>query len=178
MAILTREEVLARLVRSYSSYYNVTPLGPEEAPFVAECLYYADNTGYMLSKKFELWNARSFEHLFLLSVESLDLESYRALEQRAYERGMAKITPKPGHMYSFITPVIVCDRCTPEVIRAVKKCRIHKSFHFSLYGWMDYHAELVVLEQEQVYSNTSGQQPAKFLKKALFQSRRKKERKV
>lgn len=177
MELLTKERAVEKLLQSYRNCYNIEML-ENDAPFVAKCEYYATETGYILSSKAELWRAKSFEYLYILSVDELNEQTYRAIEQAVYERGMAQVHPKAGHMYTFITPVIVCDTATPDGIKALKKCRIHKSFKFSLYGWMDFHATAAVLSEEQTYSNMSGQSTAKHLKKVLFQTEKKKERKV
>ena len=80
---------------------------------------------------------------------------------------------KPGHMYSYITPVFICDTCKKEAEKALAKCRIYKSFHFSLHGWMDHHTALVELSTGQIDANPGGRHTAKFLKKVLYSSRMK-----
>ena len=80
----------------------------------------------------------------------------------------------PGHMYSFITPVFVCDTCDEDARKALKKCRIYKSFHFSLHGWMDFHTAVVDLERGRIDANRSGHSTAKILKKVLYSQTNKK----
>lgn len=81
---------------------------------------------------------------------------------------MSRLHVGPGHMYSFITPVFVCDTCEEDARKALKKCRIYKSFHFSLHGWMDYHAAVVDLSKGRIDANRSGHDTAKILKKVLY----------
>ena len=57
--------------------------------------------------------------------------------------------------------------------KALKKCRIYKSFHFSLHGWMNFHAALVEVADGKVTSNASGHHVAKILKKVLYDTRGK-----
>lgn len=162
-----REEALKKLKKSYESCYDIRELTEEEAPFMAECVYYADNSSYFLVRSAKMWSANSFEYLYLISLDHLTLSAYQAIEKEALERGMEKIKPGKDHMYSFITPVILCDRADPEAVRAAKRCRIHKSFHFSLHGWMDFHTVLVTFDDGRVVSNLGGTDAAKFMKKAL-----------
>ena len=61
--------------------------------------------------------------------------------------------------------VFICDTCDEDARKALKKCRIYKSFHFSLHGWMNFHAALVEVADGKVTSNASGHHVAKILKK-------------
>ena len=76
-------------------------------------------------------------------------------------------------MASYITAVFVCDTCDEDALKALKKCRIYKSFHFSLHGWMDHHTALVELSTGQIDANAGGRQTAKILKKVLYSQTRK-----
>ena len=50
---------------------------------------------------------------------------------------MKLIDPKPGHMYTYITASVYLRHLHDQKQRRLlKKCRIYKSFHFSLV-WMD-----------------------------------------
>ena len=80
--------------------------------------------------------------------------------------GLAHIGP--GHMYTFISPIFICDTCDEDARRALKKCRIYKSFHFSLHGWMDYRTAVVELGRSRIDANQSGRSVAKILKKVLY----------
>ena len=46
--------------------------------------------------------------------------------------------------------------------------RLLKSFHFSLHGWMDYHAAVVELGCSRIDTNRSGHNMAKILKKVRY----------
>ena len=69
---------------------------------------------------------------------------------------------------NYITAVFLCDSCDADVIKAIKKTRIYKSFHFSLHGWMDHHTALVELSTGQIDANRGGRHTAKFMKKVLY----------
>lgn len=86
---------------------------------------------------------------------------------------MSRLNIGPGHMYSYITPIIVCDTCDEEAAKALKKCRIYKSFHFSLHGWMDFHAAAVIGDNGRIVNNHAGRTTAKILKKVLFPKNKK-----
>ena len=94
-------------------------------------------------------------------------------ESEIHADGMKRIHVGPGHMASYITAVFICDTCDEDARKALKKCRIYKSFHFSLHGWMNFHAALVEVDDGKVTSNASGHHVAKILKKILYDTRGK-----
>lgn len=163
----TREEIVGRLLDSYRAYYNIERFGEAQKPLRARCEYFAHSGKYVLSKKAELWSADSEEFLYLLDVPCLTVLLFEEWRDFVYEDGMKRIHVGPGHMYSFITPVFICTSCEKAALLAVKKCRIYKSFHFSLHGWMDYHVAVLDLGKGRIYSNFSGHSTAKVLKKIL-----------
>ena len=138
-----------------------------EPPLEAVCHFNVRSAKYVLLKKAELWSATSNEHVYIFSVPELTEEIYRACEKKAYDEGMKLIDPKPGHMYTYITAVFICDTCTPEAKKLLKKCRIYKSFHFSWYGWMNVHTAAVVCKESRVMTNRMGRGNAKFMKNIL-----------
>jgi len=81
---------------------------------------------------------------------------------------MQRVKPGPGHMASYITPVFICDTCDEDARKALKKCRIYKSFHFSLHGWMDHHTAVVQVSTGQIDANGGGRHTAKILKKIFI----------
>lgn len=164
----TREAVIARLLKSYQSYYNIILLEDEQSPIKARCEFFEHSEKYVISKRAELWSADSEEFLYILDIPRLTLELYEKWRDYVYDDGMGRIHVGPGHMYSFITPVFICDSCDEDARKALRKCRIYKSFRFSLHGWMDYHAAVVDLGKKQIDSNRSGHTVAKSLKKILY----------
>lgn len=163
----TREAVISQMLKSYAGYYNITQYKEEQSALVARCDFFEHAQKYVISRKAELWSADSEEFLYILDVPHLTMELYEKWRDWVYEDGMSRICPGPGHMYSFITPVFVCDSCEEDARKALKKCRIYKSFHFSLHGWMDYHVVVIDLKKNRIDSNLSGHTAAKILKKVL-----------
>lgn len=164
----TREAALARLIKSFETYYNVHRFDDEQIPITARCDFFEHSQKYVLSQKAELWSADCEEFLYLLDIPRLTLPLYEQWRDYIREEGMKLLHIGPGHMYSFITPVFVCDTCDEDARKALKKCRIYKSFHFSLHGWMDFHTAVVDLERGRIDANRSGHSTAKILKKVLY----------
>ena len=167
---LSREQLLDRLFRGYQTYFNVERYEMERAdglPLKGCCHFFAHSEKYVLLKKAKLWEADTNEFVYVFSVPALTKELYETCKSYAYEQGMKLIDPKPGHMYSYITVVFVCDTCTMEARKALQKCRVYKSFHFSWYGWMNLHTAAIVREGTQVLTNRMGRGNAKFMKNIL-----------
>ena len=158
------------------AYYNITDYGIEKKPLRALCEYYEHAEKYMVSKKVSLWAADSEEFIFLFDVPRLTAEIFESCKEIAYRDGMERLHIGPGHMYSYITPIIVCDTCDEEALRALKKCRIYKSFHFSLHGWMDFHTAVLEVGNNRITTNRSGKYVEEVMKKILFPKKKKRRR--
>lgn len=170
---LTREDTLKRLLRSYEAYYDITMIEDGQPYLKALCEFYEHNQKYVISKKAELWSADGEEFLYLFEVPHLTEEIYSQCKTYAYEDGMKRLHVGPGHMYSYITAVFVCDSCTADAAAALKKSRIHKSFHFSLHGWMDYRTVVVSGENGKIEGNRAGHCVVKIMKKVLYSKSKK-----
>ena len=160
-----------RLLKSYQAYYNITTFDEAKRPLTAICEYYEASQKYVLSHKAELWSENSEEFLFLFQMDRLTLHDYEKCRDYAYEEGMKMAHIGPGHMYTYITPVFVCNECDAYALKALKKTRIYKSFRFSFHGWMDFHTAVLEVQQNKISSNTGGKPVEKVMKKVLFSPR-------
>lgn len=195
---LTRSQACETLLRVYRSYYNIHRFdGGESAireggagkgrtdeevieaveqndyPLISRCDFFEHSQKYVISRKAELWSADREEFLYLFSMPELTMDLFKKCRDYVYNDGMDRMNVGPGHMYTYLTAVFLCDSCDADVIRTIKKTRIYKSFHFSLHGWMDHHTALVELSTGQIDANPGGRHTAKFLKKVLYSSRMK-----
>ena len=167
MASLSLEQAAQRLMDCYQGWFDISPC-PEEAPLTARMDFHAHSSQYVLSKKAVLWEAESHEYVYLFQMPHLTLETYRACEALVYQEGMSRIQLGPGHMYTYLTALFLCQTCDEQARRDLKACRRHKSFRFAYWGWMDMHTGLAELEKERVTANFSGRKSAKNLSHALF----------
>lgn len=174
-----RGRFVRRLQAAYRRYFNITPA--QDLPgagkgmpdsLICRCDFDVTNAQYILTKKNVLWSADSHEYCYIFSLSRLTGDIYRQLEHYVYEEGMKLIHPGKGHMCSNLTLLVVCDECDEEGKRSLKKCRLHKNFRFSFYGWMDFHTAMAVLGREGsckgcVVTNFSGHDNAKLLRQLL-----------
>lgn len=170
---MTRQEAIDRLCDVYAGSFDVTRHEEDRAPLMATMDFYVHNSKYVLSKKAKLWEANSFEYVYLFSVPHLTKEIYEQCEKLAHEEGMARIQPGPSHMYTYISAIFLCDSCDEDARRALKRCRLYKSFRMSYWGWMDFHTALAVLPEEKVSTNPSGHSAAQVLNRALFHKQKR-----
>ena len=77
-------------------------------------------------------------------------------------------------MYTYITTLFVCDSCDDEARKALKRCKLYKSFRLSYWGWMDFHTALAVLPENSVCTNRSGHSAAQVLNQGPFHKQMKK----
>ena len=127
----TRESAIERLLKNYGPYYNIHMIEDDQTPITARCDFFEHSGQYVISKKAELWSAENEEFLYLLNIPHLTLPLFEQWRDYIHEDGMKRIHVGPGHMASYITAVFVCDTCDEDALKALKKCRIYKSFHFS-----------------------------------------------
>lgn len=165
----TRESAIERLLKNYEPFYDIhMMINGDRSPITARCDFFEHSGQYVISKKAELWSAENEEFLYLVNIPHLTLETFEELKSEIHADGMKRIHVGPGHMASYITAVFICDTCDEDARKALKKCRIYKSFHFSLHGWMDHHTALVELSTGQIDGNLGGRHTAKILKKVLY----------
>lgn len=164
---ISRDAFLKRLYRAYSSSYDITELAPSELPLTALAHCHIDEDQYLLTKSAVMTHYNNDEYVYFFSLPQLTEELYQKCADYAYSDGMARIDPDNSHMCTRIVALFLCDCADAQAVQRLKKCRIYKSFQFSLKGWMEFHTAAVELEKGSVVSNQYGRETAKFLKNAL-----------
>lgn len=183
-----RDEAVERLLSGYRRYYTITRFDgvrEEEARGLAEavhlqkpffsggselsavCEYYEQGEKYILFHSAQLWSTAQEEFIFLFKVPRLTLAVFRELSEYAYEAGMDMAHIGPGHMYTYISPLFICDSIDEEARKALEKCHRYKSFRFSFHGWMEFHAGALELTGGHFYFNRAGRCMEKGLRKVF-----------
>lgn len=183
-----RKEAVERLLSGYRRYYTITrfdggieaagkglreaeglcvPILPGGASLSAVCEYYEKAERYFLFHSNELWSTQQEEFLFVFSVPHLTKEIFEACRDYAYEAGMDMAHIGSGHMYTYISPIFICETADADAISALEKCKYYKSFRFSFHGWMEYHAGLISLADMGFYFNRAGRCMEKGLKRVF-----------
>lgn len=183
-----RDEAVERLLSGYRRYYTITRFDgvrEEEARGLAEavhlqkpffsggselsavCEYYEQGEKYFLFHSAQLWSTAQEEFIFLFKVPRLTRAVFRELSEYAYEAGMDMAHIGPGHMYTYISPLFICDSIDEEARKALEKCHRYKSFRFSFHGWMEFHAGALELTGGHFYFNRAGRCMEKGLRKVF-----------
>ncbi len=158
----TRGEIIDWLASYYSAYYDVHRQEEEMHPLVLRCDLHVNNQKYFLFRKNVLWEANCHEYVYVFSGPRLTEEVYRRCEEFTREEGCKLIDPKPGHLYPYLTCLLIADETEPQAVKMRKKSRIQQSFRFSLRGWMELHTAALDCSKEKIFTNFSGRANAKL----------------
>lgn len=171
----TRQNAIEKLLDGYAAYYNITRFPKEEKPLTALCEFFEHSEKYVLSRKAELWSADCEEFIYVFDMEVLTKELFEKCIAYVKEDGLKKADIKQGHMYTYITPIFICDTYEDIAVKTLKKYSFYKSFHFSLHGWAQINAAALALANDEdcIIANKSGRYAAKVMKKILFSTKKK-----
>lgn len=169
---MVNNPTVEKLLTSFKSYYNINLF--DNVPYlVARCDYFEKSEKFMVSKKANLWTANAEEFIYLFYVPNLTEANYEECMKHVAEAWIKEAHIGPDHMYTYVTPIFVCDAFDEAVAKKLKKCRIYKSFKFSFHGWMEYHTALVCYKEQEdkkdftLLSNTRGACVKKMILKVL-----------
>lgn len=161
---MTPDQALERLLRSYTRYYNVLRGRDVEPPFAAEAVFHSHDEQFVLVKSARISESDSHEYVFFATVDKLDAETAVALEQTAWDRGMARVQPHMNHRNSDVTLIMLAEHITPEAKLAVKKSKRSKSYKHSLHGWSSYRAIALETSSGDLVSNRLGRDLKKLFR--------------
>ena len=165
-----KNEILNRILKSYEVYYDIEKCDEKYAPLVAKAEFHVHNEKYILVKQAKMWEADSNEYVYIFNIDNLSAEIFNKCKNYAYENGMSKINPKPGHMSSYITTIFICNSCDKEAQKLIKKCNLYKSFKLSLHGWMDFNTACIDISTDTIFGNKSARPTIKFLKELFIKN--------
>ncbi|MBR1876061.1 MAG: hypothetical protein IJ805_03020 [Lachnospiraceae bacterium] len=149
------QEVLDRLLKSYSSYYNINTDTPAK-PFAAEAVFGIHDEQYFLIKSAKLSESDSKEFVFFAHTELLNGDTLKALDSRAWEEGLSRAEIKENHKNTDVVLIILADAFAGDIGKAVKKSKHYKSYKFGLWGWSSYRLIAYELSSGKTYTNRLG----------------------
>lgn len=167
-------------MQGYAENYDIENIEPDktELPLVATATMHMSESGYVLTRKAEMWSANSNEHVYFFSADSFTPELCEQCIDYAHEDGMSRIDLEgdSNHMCTRIVAVFIADELSDEAISDIKSCKIYKNFKMGLRGWMEMHTVGVRLDNESVCFNKYGRETARFYDEILHPEKRKKKR--
>lgn len=170
---LTKDEVIKKIERAYAPSHDIRLHEDKEQGLLMEADFHVHSEKYVLSKKAQLYQMNCCEYVYVFYYPNLTLELFDNAVNMSYEIGYEKIKPDINHRSTYIVAEFLCDTFEDDALKALKKYRRRKSFHFSLHGWMEMHMVLIDLLNESVASNSDGRLCGKFMKNVLHPRRRK-----
>ncbi|WP_313528896.1 hypothetical protein [Anaerotignum sp.] len=154
---MTKETFLQKLMPSYESYFDIqydVQVGSRQYPATAE--FHSRSEKYVLVRSAKIWATEMNEYAYFAFADVPTLDDYQSLKQDVLKSGLSQIKPHSEHMYSYVSLILVADLLPQEVIKEIQKTKYHKTFLFSLHGWMYLRIAAVDLSNGKVYSNQRG----------------------
>lgn len=160
----SKEDVLSKLLRAHSSYYNVFDEHEHAGrvfPGYAE--FHSHGEQYVLIKRAKLWEIDNHDYLFFDLADVLDVEKVGQYIQFMQEHAIKKVNPQPNHMSSNLSLIVIADSVDDDAARLLKKTRFRKNFKLGLEGWTDLRLAVVDLSGRRVVTNGAGKDMKQIL---------------
>ncbi|WP_317855851.1 hypothetical protein [Chakrabartyella piscis] len=165
---MNQEEYLEKLLSSYQSYFDIErDVNLENRTLAATAFFHSRSEKYVLSKKAQLWATEMNEYVYFAFADVLTADDFLTLKEDVLQAGLQKIKPHKEHMYSYVSLVVVTDLVSEDAKKAIKKAKFHKTYQFSLHGWMYLRIAVVELSNHSIYANKQGEDMTKLLQEAL-----------
>ncbi|MCD7842914.1 MAG: hypothetical protein LUG56_10645 [Lachnospiraceae bacterium] len=151
-----------KLVSRFEAYYDVhredvTP------PFDAEAEFHSHDAQFFLVRSATISEAESHEYVYFAKRDVLDEDALRAMDEKAWEEGLAHVTPHKDHRNSDVSLIILANEITEGAAALVPKLRHYKSYQFSLQGWSQYRLIAVESSTGRIVFNRQGKDLKKLI---------------
>ncbi len=168
MAKLSRELVVRRLLAANGAWYD-THSNYEFCGhmFAGYCEFHSHGEQYVLVKRAKLWEVDAHDYLFLDSVDHVDEEYLTRAIAFMETSGLTKVDPKPNHMQSSLSLVLIADAVDEEAKKLCRRTRFRKNFMLGLRGWSDLRLAIVDLSSGDVTTNGAGKELRRSLEANL-----------
>ena len=165
---MTKELFLQKLLPSYESFYNIqhnVSCGERIYPATAE--YHSRSEKYVFVRSAKLWATEMNEYTYFALADTPGKEEFISLKKDVLQAGLSQIKPHSEHMYSYVSLLLLADSLGEDVIKEIKKAKYHKTYLFSLHGWMHLRIAAVDLSNGMVYGNQRGKELLPLLQHIL-----------
>ncbi len=161
---MTRDETVKKLIESYEGYFDIHLSPNSPMGLAARCDFHIHNEKYVLVKSARLWEADCHEYVYIFSVENLTEEVFEKCRNYVISEGDKLIEPKPGHMYTYLTAVFICDDFTKGAAKLLKKSKRYKSYKLTLWGWSEFRTFAVRASDRKAFHNKAAKDSTRLLK--------------
>lgn len=140
---MTPQESLEKLLPSFKRYYNVKTEDVTE-PFTAEAEFFTHDEAYFLMKSAKLSESESKEYVFFSTLDHLDIDTLKQLDEKAWNTGLSRVQITPIHHSTDVALIILAETIDSDAAKLIKKLSHYKSYCFTFRGWSRY--RLIALE--------------------------------
>lgn len=168
MSAPTKEELIERLLAAHAAWFDVTrryEFSGHTFPGYAE--FHSHGEQYVLVKRAKLWEVDAHEYLFFDAIDHLDMAALDEAVRFMTTSAIEKVEPKPNHMSSYLSLVLVTDSADKDAMDAVRKVRFRKNFMLGIRGWADLRLAVVDLATQRIATNGAGKELHDTLKANL-----------
>ena len=163
---MEKNGVLETVLHSFERYYNVKAGEPgtdASSPFTAEAVFHSHSEQYFLTRAAHIADIDSHECVFFAEEDILTPDRLEKLVNAAWEEGLSRVHPGPGHRNSDVALIIIADNIEETAFKQVSKIKRSKSYRFSLHGWSNFRLLAYEVSSGRVACNRAG----KSLKKVI-----------
>ncbi len=154
-------DILQAVLRPFEHYYNLRE--SPTPPFAAEAEFHSHSEQYFLTRAAHIADIDSHEYVFFAEEDNLTSERLVELEKTAWDEGLSRVKPGPGHRNSDVALIIIADTIDEKAFGQVGKIKRSKSYRFSLHGWSNFRVLAYEVSSGRVVFNRAG----KSLKKVI-----------
>ena len=163
-----KQTVLKRILAAHETWYDVQrdyAYAGRVFPGFAE--FHQHGEQYVLVKRAKLWEVDSHEYIFFTLADRLCESEFDDLVAFMKTDALAKVDPKPDHMTSFLSLVIVADAVDDGLEKKIRKTHFRKDFMLGIRGWADLRLAVVDLSSKRVMTNSFGKEMQKGLESLI-----------
>ncbi|MCC8136531.1 MAG: hypothetical protein LIO76_00420 [Clostridiales bacterium] len=151
-----------KLLGRFETYYdvkreNVTP------PFDAEAEFHSHDEQFFLVRSATISEAESHEYVYFAQRGTLDVDTLRSMDEKAWEAGISHVKPHKNHRNSDVSLIILANEITDGAAAVIPQLRHYKSYHFSLQGWSQYRLIAVESSTGRIVCNRQGRDLKKLV---------------
>lgn len=151
---MDRTDVIDRLRKIYSCYYDIEDIGNDGLIFTAE--FHSTSEKFILVKSARLWSENDNEYVYVFSGSKLDEIEASAALNRSRTMAEAIIDTGGDHRTSDITTIFVYDEISESARHCITKYKYHRSYKLYLHGWTDHRTAALETATGRTFHNRLG----------------------
>lgn len=160
-------QALESVLTGFERYYRIERESVT-SPFAAEAVFHQHDEQYFLIKSAKLSESDSSENVFFATTDTLDEAVFSVLDEKAWETGLSRVTPKWNQKGADVVLVILTNGMDAAAAERIRRVRRTRSYALSLKGWSNYRVIAIDLSSGEFAYNRLGQSLEKVLRNILF----------